>query len=80
MNARCVSSEANPSQQSYPVSYLIDKCGFSPGSALSASKRLTFESPDQPDAVIHMFKRYGFPDADIFRLIKETPTSPFVQS
>ncbi|KAJ6672688.1 CGI-12 PROTEIN-RELATED [Salix viminalis] len=75
MNVRCVSSEANPSQQSFPVSYLINKCGFSPGSALSASKRLTFESPDQPDAVIHMFKRYGFSDADIFRLIKETPTS-----
>jgi len=73
MNARCVSSDANPNQQSFPVSYLINKCGFSLGSALSASKRLTFEIPDQPDAVIHMFKRYGFCDADIFRLIKRYP-------
>lgn len=70
---RCISSTANPNQHSFAASYLIKKCGFSPESALSASKHLKFETPDKPDSVIDTFRRYGFPEDKIFKLVKKFP-------
>ncbi|KAJ6977032.1 hypothetical protein NC653_029037 [Populus alba x Populus x berolinensis] len=82
---RCISSSANPNQHSFAASYLIKKCGFSPESALSASKHLKFETPEKPDSVIDTFRRYGFPEDKIFKLVKKFPkaiavakTYPFI--
>ncbi|XVF62621.1 hypothetical protein PTKIN_Ptkin09bG0023000 [Pterospermum kingtungense] len=60
-------------QQSFTVSYLINKCGFSPESALKASKSLNFETPKRPDSVIAFFKNHGFSNTQITALIKRRP-------
>jgi mTERF domain-containing protein len=46
---------------------------FSPESALSASKHLSFKTPDNPDSVIRMFQHYGLSQDQIFKLVKKYP-------
>ncbi|KAL4603202.1 hypothetical protein ACB092_10G108500 [Castanea dentata] len=66
--------EQNEAQRhSFTVSYLINSCGFSPKSALSASKKVHFENPDKPDSVLNLLKRNGFNDTHITKLIKINP-------
>ncbi|KAK4255974.1 hypothetical protein QN277_008897 [Acacia crassicarpa] len=60
-------------RHSFTVSYLIDKCGFSPQEAASASKFVSFESLEKPDSVINFLKNHGFLQSQIFRFIKEVP-------
>ncbi|KAL4283510.1 hypothetical protein GQ457_16G029510 [Hibiscus cannabinus] len=60
-------------QQSFTVSYLIKTCGLSPESALSASKHVSFETPNQPDSVIAFFKSHGFSKPQIAAIIGKTP-------
>ncbi|XVF62616.1 hypothetical protein PTKIN_Ptkin09bG0022500 [Pterospermum kingtungense] len=64
---------ASSNQQSFTVSYLINKCGFSPESALKASKSFNFETPDKPDSVIAFFRNHGFSNTQITALLKRRP-------
>ena len=60
-------------QHSFAVSYLINSLGFSPQTALSASKNLNFETPEKPDKIIELFKDYGFTQTQISSVIRKCP-------
>uniref|UniRef100_A0A2P2LJG2 Mitochondrial transcription termination factor family protein n=1 Tax=Rhizophora mucronata TaxID=61149 RepID=A0A2P2LJG2_RHIMU len=68
---RCFSSNAN--EPSFVVSYYMNKCGFSLESAISASKFVHFDSPDNPDAVVSFLMSHGFSEKQISKLIKKSP-------
>ncbi|KAK9135103.1 hypothetical protein Syun_014433 [Stephania yunnanensis] len=67
------SSSTNPSNQSFTLSYLLNSCGLSPESALSASKKVRFKSPSKPDSVLHFLRNHGFSDTQIANLITKRP-------
>ncbi|XP_022930344.1 transcription termination factor MTERF6, chloroplastic/mitochondrial-like [Cucurbita moschata] len=58
---------------SFTVSYLINSCSLSPESASSASKLVSFTSPEKPDLVISFFKNHGFSIANISFIIWKYP-------
>ncbi|KAH7573614.1 hypothetical protein ACOSQ2_007676 [Xanthoceras sorbifolium] len=72
LSVRCMASTAN--QDSFTVSYLMNACGLSPESALSASKKVHFETPEKPDSVISFLKNHGFSQTQISRTIKVEPS------
>ncbi|GAV85845.1 mTERF domain-containing protein [Cephalotus follicularis] len=71
VSLRYFSSNAN--EYSFTVSYLINSCGLSPESALSASKYVHFETPDKPNSVIDLFKNHGFSKSQISLIAKRHP-------
>ncbi|KAK9111388.1 hypothetical protein Scep_018907 [Stephania cephalantha] len=66
----------NPSDQSssFTVSYLVNSCGLSPESALSASKKVVFKSPSKPDLVLHFLRNHGFSNTQIANLATKRPS------
>lgn len=58
---------------SFTVDYLMKSCGLSEKKAISASKNVTFKSPDKPDSVLALFKKYGFTDAQVSGIISTYP-------
>ncbi|KAL4273527.1 hypothetical protein GQ457_13G026670 [Hibiscus cannabinus] len=64
-----------PSDQSIhlTVSYLKNKLGFSPESALKLSKYVNFKTPENPDSVLTFFDQHGFSKAQIRQMIKTRP-------
>ncbi|KAF8015267.1 hypothetical protein BT93_H0924 [Corymbia citriodora subsp. variegata] len=67
-------SSTSSKSRAFRVSYLINSCGLSRESALSASKLLKFENPSRPDAVVAVFKSRGFAPAQISQIIARLPT------
>ncbi|XP_021912304.1 uncharacterized protein LOC110826033 [Carica papaya] len=65
---------SNVNQDSFTVSYLVNSCGLSPASALLASKKVHFETPDKPDLVISFFKKHGFSQTQISNLVRKLPS------
>ncbi|KAI9196034.1 hypothetical protein LWI28_020410 [Acer negundo] len=72
MFMKCLST-ATPNQHSFTVSYLINSCGFSQKSALSASKLVNFNSPEKPDSVIAFLKSHGFSETQISKVVRGRP-------
>ncbi|XP_050230234.1 transcription termination factor MTERF6, chloroplastic/mitochondrial-like [Mercurialis annua] len=70
---RCISSNASEVQHSFAASYLINNLDLSPKSALSVSRNLRFKNSDKPDAVLAFFKKHGFSNAQIRKLICGIP-------
>ncbi|XP_061341139.1 uncharacterized protein LOC133287526 [Gastrolobium bilobum] len=66
-------STSTSDQHSFAVSYLINNCGFSPESALKASKVVRFKTSEKPDSVLTFFRNHGFSDSDIYNIIKREP-------
>ncbi|KAK9135124.1 hypothetical protein Syun_014454 [Stephania yunnanensis] len=67
-------TQASSNQSSsFTVSYLVNSCGLSPESALSASKKIHFTSPTKPDLVLHFLRNQGFSDTQIANLITKRP-------
>ncbi|XP_061341137.1 uncharacterized protein LOC133287524 [Gastrolobium bilobum] len=66
-------STSTSDQHSFAVSYLIHNCGFSPESALKASKRVRFKTSQKPDSVLNFFRNHGFSDSVIYNIIKREP-------
>ncbi|CAK7351301.1 unnamed protein product [Dovyalis caffra] len=60
-------------EQSFTVSYLTNKCGFSLKSAFEASKKVHFETPDKPDSVLEVFKNHSFSKVHILNLVRRRP-------
>jgi len=60
-----------PAADSFVVSYLVSNCGFSPESAISASRRLRFDSPEKPDSVLAFFSAHGFSVPQIHSVVKK---------
>ncbi|XP_038684665.1 uncharacterized protein LOC119984645 [Tripterygium wilfordii] len=71
ISLKFISSAGN--QHSFAVSYLINSCGFSPESALKASKHVQFESPEKPDSVIAFLNNHGFSKTQISEVVKKYP-------
>ncbi|KAI9193827.1 hypothetical protein LWI28_000513 [Acer negundo] len=69
---KCISTAAS-NQHSFTVSYLINSCGFSLKTALSASKTVNFNSPEKPDSVIAFLKSHGFSETQISKVIRTRP-------
>ncbi|GLT53767.1 hypothetical protein SLA2020_270170 [Shorea laevis] len=69
--------ESNETQQeekySFTVSYLINSCGLSPKSAILASQRMNFDSPERPDSVLNLLKENGFNHTQISRIVRANP-------
>ncbi|KAI8529181.1 hypothetical protein RHMOL_Rhmol12G0205600 [Rhododendron molle] len=59
--------------QSPTVSYLVNSCGLSLESAVSASKNLQFVTTDQPDSVLTLLDAYGFTKEQICMLTMKHP-------
>lgn len=55
------------------MSYLIESCGLSPETAISASKFVNFESSKRPDSVLSLLRDYGFENAQISKVISKAP-------
>ncbi|KAJ4722219.1 Transcription termination factor like [Melia azedarach] len=71
INAKCKSSNAN--QHSSTVSYLVNSCGLSLESAISASAYVPFETPEKSDAVLNLFKNLGFSKTQITNRTRRLP-------
>ncbi|KAL5782338.1 hypothetical protein ACOSP7_007367 [Xanthoceras sorbifolium] len=72
ISIKCVSTTSS-NQHSFAVSYLINSCGLSLQSALSASKRVHFDSPEKPNSVIGLLKSHGFSKTQISKVIRCYP-------
>ncbi|THF96800.1 uncharacterized protein LOC114316188 [Camellia sinensis] len=59
--------------QSLTVSYLSKSCGLSLESAISASKKVQFETTDQPDSVLNLLKSNGLSKIHIRNMITNRP-------
>ncbi|RWR78850.1 Mitochodrial transcription termination factor-related [Cinnamomum micranthum f. kanehirae] len=59
---------------SFTVSYLVNSCGLSPESALSASKKLNLKTPKNPDSVIELLRNHGFTNTQINKLVTKAPS------
>ncbi|XP_012453045.2 uncharacterized protein LOC105775041 [Gossypium raimondii] len=58
---------------SFTVSYLTNKCGFSPALASRVSNFVHFETPEKPDSLIVFLENHGFSQTQIANLIKRQP-------
>ncbi|TKY72628.1 Mitochodrial transcription termination factor-related [Spatholobus suberectus] len=66
-------SSATSEQRSFAVSYLVNNCGFSPETALKASKFTQFETAKKPDSVIAFFRNNGFTSSQINSIVRRAP-------
>ncbi|KAL4369671.1 hypothetical protein GQ457_05G009620 [Hibiscus cannabinus] len=62
-------------EQPFSISYLINTVGLSPQSALSVSKKIHFETSEQPDTVISFLTSHGFSKPQIRSIIQKWPAS-----
>ncbi|XP_052183915.1 uncharacterized protein LOC127795963 [Diospyros lotus] len=60
-------------RQSVIISYLLNSCGLSVESAISVSKRLRFETTEQPDSVLNLLRSHGLNQAHIRNLVANRP-------
>ncbi|CAH9085016.1 unnamed protein product [Cuscuta epithymum] len=67
------SLERAKKKDSFTFSYLVDKCGFAPARALSASNYIKFETPDRPESVISFLKSQGFTESQILKVVQRCP-------
>ncbi|XP_059632256.1 uncharacterized protein LOC132274909 isoform X2 [Cornus florida] len=68
---KSISTSTN--QHSFTVDYLINSCGLSSETAISASKHINFKSLDKPNSVLNFFKNHGFSEIQISALIRKIP-------
>ncbi|KAM1060202.1 hypothetical protein ACFX14_024733 [Malus domestica] len=57
----------------FTVSYLTNSCGLSPKHALSASKKVHFDTPEGPNSVLNLLEDHGFDKTHISQLVKKRP-------
>nr|CAD1828994.1 unnamed protein product [Ananas comosus var. bracteatus] len=67
----CSSTSVAPHSQT--LTFLIDSCGLSPESAISASQKLRFKSTENPSAVLRLLRDYGFGETHIYTIISRHP-------
>lgn len=60
-------------EELFAVSYLINSLGFSKEMAISASRKLKFDNPVGPNAVLDLFRDQGFSESQISKLFKTHP-------
>ncbi|RVW61793.1 hypothetical protein CK203_063333 [Vitis vinifera] len=60
-------------QHSFTVSYLMNSCGLPPESALSASRKIQFETPERADSVLALLRNYGCTNTHISKIVSRYP-------
>ncbi|XVF28359.1 hypothetical protein REPUB_Repub15cG0022900 [Reevesia pubescens] len=70
-SVRWISITSN--QDSFTVSYLINKLGLSTDSALAASKYVHLKTPDNADSVISFLEKQGVSKSQIKTIVKKEP-------
>ncbi|KAF8398091.1 hypothetical protein HHK36_017017 [Tetracentron sinense] len=65
----------SPNPPSLTIDYLINSCGLSPETALSASKKIctSFSTTEKPDSVLKFLESHGFLKPHITKLISAHP-------
>ncbi|XP_058089389.1 uncharacterized protein LOC131236288 [Magnolia sinica] len=66
-------TETQTPPSSFTLSYLINSCGLSLQSALSASLKIQLQSPENPDSDLSFFRNHGFTKTQIAHLIAKLP-------
>ncbi|KAF5178514.1 Mitochondrial transcription termination factor family protein [Thalictrum thalictroides] len=65
----------NPTnQKSFTINYLINSCGLSEEKAIYASEKVQLKNSVNPDSVLTLLKKYGFPNNRIAVLIQKHPS------
>ncbi|KAL5717674.1 hypothetical protein ACHQM5_010650 [Ranunculus cassubicifolius] len=67
------SRKFNSNQHSPTITYLINKCGLTLNSAISASQKLTIRNTVKSDSVIQLLKDYDFTPTMITTIITKNP-------
>ncbi|KAL2535323.1 Mitochondrial transcription termination factor family protein [Forsythia ovata] len=67
------SAEENAREKVNVISYLINSCGLSPNMAISTSKKVHFDIPAKPDAVLNFLAEHGFSKSQIAELVRKRP-------
>ncbi|KAL6288838.1 hypothetical protein ACE6H2_006348 [Prunus campanulata] len=70
---RQFTSEISEDQHSFTVNYLITSCGLSPEDAISTSKWIKLQSPENADAVLGLLRNHGFSTTQISKFCKTRP-------
>ncbi|RVX19175.1 hypothetical protein CK203_008740 [Vitis vinifera] len=68
---RCFSAS---NQHSFTVSYLVNSCGLSPETAISASEKIHFENPKNPDSVLALLRNSGCTNTHITKIVTKLPS------
>ncbi|XWS76512.1 hypothetical protein CRYUN_Cryun01aG0182800 [Craigia yunnanensis] len=68
-----ITSKTTSKQHPFTVTYLINSCGLPSESAISASEKVQFRSPERPDLVLALLRNYGFSRTQISNLIRKRP-------
>ncbi|XWS31678.1 hypothetical protein CRYUN_Cryun23aG0096600 [Craigia yunnanensis] len=68
-----ITSKTTSKQHPFTVTYLINSCGLSSESAISAFEKVQFQSPDRPDLILALLRNYGFSRTQISNLIRKRP-------
>lgn len=58
---------------SFTVAYLVNSCGLSAERAILLSKKVNFESPEKPNAVLGFLGDQGFSKNHIAKIVKSAP-------
>ena len=66
-------SFSSPIQHSFTVSYLINSCELSLETALSASRKIQFETPERADSVLELLRNYGCTNTHISKIVRRCP-------
>ncbi|KAL3849785.1 hypothetical protein ACJIZ3_011667 [Penstemon smallii] len=60
-------------EKAYTVSYLIDSCGLSPETAISASEKVRLKNSEKPNSVLAILSNNGFTKAQIACVVRKRP-------
>ncbi|XP_059630444.1 uncharacterized protein LOC132273501 [Cornus florida] len=66
-------STSSTNQHSFTVNYLINSCGLSPETVISASEHVNFKTLDKPDSILSFFKNHDFSKTQISAIITRRP-------
>ncbi|XLT04891.1 hypothetical protein HN51_043640, partial [Arachis hypogaea] len=59
-NSLATKDTKRPKDRNFTISYLIATCGFSPKTAALLSQKVHFKTPEKPNAVLALLRKYGF--------------------
>ncbi|KAL5551006.1 hypothetical protein UlMin_001182 [Ulmus minor] len=72
-NSRGLSPKRTHLDCSFLVSYLRKSWGFSPENALFVSERIKTKTLKKPEAVLRLFREYGFSETHISKILRSRP-------
>ncbi|XLR41462.1 hypothetical protein HN51_019654 [Arachis hypogaea] len=72
-NSLATKDTKRPKDRNFTISYLIATCGFSPETAVLLSQKVHFKTPEKPNAVLALLRKYGFSETQIANYIQKRP-------